>query len=99
AEYLHVLDGRMAVEEFLDLPRIDVLPTADHHVLDAPDNVAVAVFIHRRQIACVHPAATVDRLSGAFLIVPVAKHDGIAPGAEFAGHAARHDAPFRIDDL
>ena len=46
----------MAVEELLDLARIDVLAAADHHVLDAADDVAVALVVHGREVAGVHPA-------------------------------------------
>jgi len=42
AHHLHVLHFRMAVEKFLDLARVYVLATADHHVLRAPDDVAIA---------------------------------------------------------
>src|SRR4029077_15539291 len=34
ADHLHILDLRMAVEELLDLARVDVFAAADHHVLD-----------------------------------------------------------------
>jgi hypothetical protein len=47
----------MAVEEFLDLARIDVLAAADHHVLDAADDVAIALGVDGGEIAGVHPAA------------------------------------------
>ena len=43
AEDLHVLDLRMAIEKFLDLARIEVFAAADHHVLDAADDVAIAL--------------------------------------------------------
>ena len=47
-----------------------------------------------------HPARRVDRLGGAIGIVPIAEHHRIAPRAELARLAARHDAPGgRIDDL
>jgi acyl-CoA synthetase (AMP-forming)/AMP-acid ligase II len=39
------------VQELLDLPRIDVLSAADHHVLDPADDPHVALIVHRRQIA------------------------------------------------
>src|SRR5687768_1920802 len=34
ADHLDVLDVGMGVQELLDLARVDVLPTADDHVLD-----------------------------------------------------------------
>ena len=46
-------DGRMTVEQLLDLARVNVLAAADHHVLDAADDAAVAVLVQRRQVATV----------------------------------------------
>jgi hypothetical protein len=48
------------VQELLDLARVDVLAAADDHVLDAPDDVDVALVVHRREVAGVHPAGGVD---------------------------------------
>src|SRR6202042_3404189 len=41
AENLHVLDFGMAIEKFLDLAWIQILAAADHHVLDAADDIAI----------------------------------------------------------
>src|SRR6478672_13023884 len=41
ADHLSILDVRVGVKEFLDLAGINVLPTADHHVLDAANDVAI----------------------------------------------------------
>ena len=89
----------MAVEKFLDLARIEVLAAADHHVLDAADDVAVALGVDGGEIAGVHPAAGVEHLGGLLRLVPIAEHHGVAAGAEFAALAARHDAALEIDDL
>ena len=89
----------MAVQELFDLARIDVLAAANHHVLQATDDVDVALVVHRGQIPGVHPAGGIDGVAGFFVVIPVAAHDRIAPGAEFAGGAAWHDTPLRIDDL
>src|SRR6516164_11067323 len=43
-DHLHVLDLRMPVQKFLDLAGIDVLSTADHHILDAANNIAISLF-------------------------------------------------------
>jgi hypothetical protein len=95
-----VADRRVRVEELLDLARVDVLAAADDHVLDAPDDVHVALVVHRREVARVHPARRVDRLRGRSRIVPVAEHHAVAARAELARRAARHDrAGLRVDDL
>ena len=61
AHHLDVGDLRMGVEELLDLPRVDVLAAADDHVLDAADDLDVAVLAHHREVTGVHPAPRVDR--------------------------------------
>src|SRR6185295_17325288 len=99
AEDLHVLDFWMAIEEFLDLSGIEVLAAADHHVLDAADDVAIALGVDDRDIAGVHPAIGVEHVAGLFRLVPIAQHDAVAAGAEFAALAARHDAALEIDHL
>ncbi|MNT80346.1 hypothetical protein D3C72_2197900 [compost metagenome] len=48
ADHLHVLHLGMAIQEFLDLARVDVLAAADHHVLHPADDVAVAVIVQHR---------------------------------------------------
>src|SRR4029079_9012373 len=96
---LDVLGFWMAVEEFLDLARIEVFAAADHHVLDAADDVAIAFRIDDGDVAGVHPALGVEHIGGLFCFVPIAQHDAVAAGAEFAALAARHHAPLEIDDL
>src|ERR1700722_1303436 len=99
ADHLHVLDFRMAVEKLLDLARIDVLAAADDHVLDAPDDVAIAFRVDGGEVAGVHPARRIDGLAGALRIVPIAEHHRIAAREELAGRAGRHDPALRVDDL
>src|SRR4051795_2632581 len=89
ADEVGVADGRDADQELLDLARVDVLSAADEHVLDAPDDLHVALVVHRREVARVHPAVVVDRLARGALVVPVAQHHAVAAGALLAGHAAR----------
>ena len=90
----------MGVEELLDLARVDVLPAADDHVLDPAGDVDVAVGVHHRQVAGVHPAGRVDRLGGLLRLVPVAEHHRVAAGAQLAGLAAGQRPPgLRVDDL
>src|SRR3984893_7010343 len=89
----------MAIEEFLDLARIEVLAAADHHVLDAAGDVAIALGVDHGDIAGVHPAAGIEYVGGFFFFVPIAQHDAVAAGAEFAAFAAGHDAALEIDDF
>src|SRR6185312_16835014 len=69
------------------------------HVLDAADDVAVALDVEGGEITGVHPAADVDGLGGLLGVAPIALHDGIAARAELARPARRDDEPFRVDDL
>ncbi len=87
------------IEKLLDFARRDVLAAADDHVLHSADDVAIALLVDDREVAGVHPAACIDRLARALGVVPIAAHHAVASGQEFAGDAARRDAPFRVDDL
>src|SRR5438552_2311882 len=75
----------MSVEEFLDLTGIDVFTTANDHILDTPDDIDITLFIHRRQVASMHPACCIDGSSCRLWIIPVAEHDTIASRTELAG--------------
>src|SRR4029077_21217952 len=90
----------VGVEELFDLPRIDVLSTANDHVLDASHDVDVAVGVHGGQVAGVHPSGVVDGLGGAVGIVPVAGHHRVAPGAQLTRRVPLDGAAgVGVDDL
>src|SRR4029453_2225529 len=99
ANHLDVLNLRVAVEKLLDPGRIDVLPAPNHHVFDAPDDVAVALGIERREVAGVHPARLVYGLGRTRWIVPVSEHHRVPARAELAWAARRHDLSLLVDDL
>ena len=90
----------MRVEKFLDLPRVDVLAAADHHVLDSPGDGQITVGIHDGEVTGVHPVRGVNRFGGLVRLRPVAEHHRITASAQLArrtpghGHAGR-----RVDDL
>src|SRR5687767_8610093 len=63
-EHLRILNLRMTVQVLLDLAWIEVFAAADHHVLDAADDVAIALVVDGREVARVHPAARVQHLRG-----------------------------------
>ena len=52
-----------------------------------------------RDVAAGYPVGFVNRLGGAVGIVPVAGHDAVTAGQQFARHTARHDPPLLVDDL
>ena len=90
----------MRVQEFFDLARVDVLAAPDDHVLEPADDLHIAFVVHHPEVACMHPAAGIDRLARRLLVVPVAQHHRVAACAKFARLAALHDlAVGRVDDL
>src|SRR5690606_17270263 len=74
-----------AVDDDLDLGRIDVLAARDVHVLDAIDDVVVTVGIAARDIAGFQPAIVGKGRSGRSLVVPVAGRNAGAANLQFAG--------------
>src|SRR5688572_10088635 len=58
-------DARMAEEKFLDLGRVDILASADDHVLGSADDGAAPGLVEDRKVASVHPPVFVDRLARA----------------------------------
>src|SRR5580658_1632565 len=99
ADHLDVSNLGVAIEELLDLARVDVLAAADDHVLDPSGDPAIARGIESGEIAAVHPAGGIDRFFRPLGIAPIAQHYRIAAGQEFARRVRRHDPPFGIDDL
>src|SRR6267378_4152020 len=67
-------DGRMHEEDFLDLPRIDVVAGTQDHVLLAVYDVEVAVFVHLRDVPRQKPSVSEDH-RGFLGLVPVPLHD------------------------
>src|SRR5436309_754303 len=99
-DHRHLADRRMGVQELLDLARKDVLAAPDNHVLDAADNLCMAVVTQNRDVSCVHPTGFIDRGARALGVVPVTVHHHVATHAQLTGSAARDDSPgFGIDDL
>src|SRR6266851_1641369 len=99
ADYLNVLDPRMPVKKFLDLARVNVLAAADHHVLEAPDNIAIPLVVQRGEIAGAHPPGRVYRLARLLIVPPIAQHYRISARHQLTRCAAWHDAAFAVDDL
>src|SRR5579871_6436777 len=60
-DHRHVRHGRVRKQELLDLTWVDVLPTADDHLLEPSLDEAIAALVHRTQVAGVQPAISVNR--------------------------------------
>lgn len=99
AEHLHGLDLWVLHKKILDLTRIDVFTAANEHVLESPDDRAITLIIDCCDIARMHPARWIDRLSTPFDIFPIAPHHAIAAGAQLSGHADASHVAGRIDNL
>ena len=89
----------MRVQKLFDLPRVEILAATDHRILDAADDVTVALVVDRADVAGVHPAFAVHRFRSSLRIVPVADHHRIAPCADFARRAARYRSAVLINNL
>src|SRR5690242_13130902 len=83
----------MLVEEFFDLARVDILPTADHHVLDPAFDHQIPVLVHSSEIAGVHPALSVNGFGRLVRLAPVTLHHRVAARAQLSDNAALHHIP------
>src|SRR5579872_1106326 len=64
AHYLDVTDSRTGEEKLLDLARVDVLATADDHILGATGDFHIPMGIHGGQVAGMQPAILGDGGAG-----------------------------------
>ncbi len=91
-------DRRVLVEGLLDLPRVDVVATADDHLLLAVDDEEVAVLIDPRHVAGEQPAVP-HHLRGRVRAIPVALHHGVAPDRDLADLSGGQVVAVVVDDL
>src|SRR5262245_6346239 len=100
ADHRHGLDGRMAEQVQLNLPRIDIRTPDFEHVFVATHKAQVPVGPHYSHVAGVQPTVAVDGRGGFLGLAVVALHDHVAAHHKLAGRAWRLlCARFRIDDL
>ena len=99
ADHLHISNSGVSEEEFFQLTRVNVLTTTDDHVLVAPDDADVTLFVHARQVAGVHPTVPIDGVGGALGVVPVTEHHAVATGTQLADGATGNDIAGLVDDL
>ena len=95
----HLLDPGIPDEIFLQLPRVHIESTHDHHVLLSPDDAAVPLIVHHCEVTGVQPSFLVDGIRGLFRHVIVSFHDIISTTCQLSCLADRHFDPFIIDDL
>ena len=100
AHHLYLGHFGMTNEEPLDLHRKEVFAAANDHVFEAAYDVEVALRVHCRQVARMHPAVSINGLLCLLGHLVVTSHDHEAAIAQFAALTYRHDlAGRRIDDF
>jgi hypothetical protein len=91
AEHGGLADARMGEQHLLDLGGVDVLPTADDHVLQSPGDRQVAATVEGADVAGAQPTFRVDGFPCAVRHVEVAEHRLVATGADFSLLANGYD--------
>ena len=100
AHDLDVLDGGVGEQELLDLPRVNILPPANDHVLGPAGDPDQTLFVLGGQVAAVEPALRVDGLGRRLGHPEIAGHDIGTPAAELPLLSGRQGAGApRGDDL
>src|SRR5690348_13919173 len=92
AYHLYVLHLRMRIQELLYLAGVHVLSPANDHVLGPGDDIEVAVCVHCRQVAGMHPAASGNSRTRGLRVVPVAKHHVIPAHQQLAARTTRDNS-------
>jgi hypothetical protein len=73
-----------AVEDFLDLARIDVKTAKDDERLFAIDDVEITVLIDPAEVSAGEPAIGRNHLRCVGWLIPVSLHDVVATDLDFA---------------
>ena len=94
----HLMNPGELVDKLLDLARIDIFAHADNHILDAVDNVDIAIFVGSGHIARMEPATAHDIMRHIGKI-PIAKYHIIAFDDKLAQLAARNLLSLVIDEF
>ena len=90
----------MPYEELFDLAWEDVFAAANDHFFEASYDVKVALRVHCCQIPRVQPSLAINRRVGRVFHLVVARHDLVAPAAEFSALLTGDEvAGRRIDQL
>ena len=95
-----LLNFRMLIKNFLDLPGIDIIPAADDHIFFPVDNVEIALLIHAGDVPGIKPPIA-QSLLGLFQPIPIAQHDLGTPDTEFSFFPRGEVflSCFQVDDL
>ena len=91
--HLNIANCGVRVEELFDLTRVNVFATANDHVLNAAGDIQVAVLVHDRQVARMHPPSVVDRFSSLVWFVPVPAHHRVPARTQLTFLSTRQRQP------
>src|SRR5262249_6385683 len=90
-------DGRVLVQDLLDLPRVDVVAAPDDQVFAPVDDEVEAVVVDPGQVTAAEPAVR-DRLGGGPGLPPVPLHDVVAADHDPADLAGPHVPAELVDE-
>ncbi|KAH9403700.1 hypothetical protein TYRP_014887 [Tyrophagus putrescentiae] len=65
---------RMSVQQLLNFPRVNVLPTDNDQLLRSSDDFQEALLVHHSQVTGVVPSGVVNRLSRLHRVLPITDH-------------------------
>ncbi len=100
ADDLNVRNLRVGVDEVLYLLRVDVLASADYHILDTARDLEIPVRVAPRQIARVEPSVRVDGERGRVRHLVISLHYVVTAGDELSVDAVwKIGSRLRVDDL
>ncbi len=77
-------DGRVTIDQRLDIGRIELHPAAIDDFLQPPGDADIAVRIHAREIAGAKPAVRRERARGRLVVVEIAAEHRAAAHLQFA---------------
>ncbi len=100
SNHLHVPDFRHGVKELLYLTGVDVLPTADYHVLYPSNNGIITVFIFSCDVSTVKPSIFIYNFAGLFRHFVVAPHYVVTAAADLSRFSLLNRfSSFHVHDL
>ncbi len=98
--YLHIFYAFQLIEELFYFARINILTTADNHVLDAPCDAVIAVLVLYSKVSRVQEAVLVNDFGCSFRVFVVPFHGVVAAVAHFTLYAYRtFFSGFGVDDF
>ena len=92
-------ESEMRRAHLLDFDGVHVGAAADDKVLEASNDLHVALAVHAAQVAGTQPAALAEHLARALFVAPVAEHHREAAHDDLTLVAARHHVALLVHQL